>query len=90
MNSNQAGFAIALSRAIGIITLVSMLGAASIALAAEAKQKTYATPEEAVKELIAAVKSGDARAMMAVLGQGSKDIVQSGDAVADKAGASAS
>jgi len=63
-----------------------MLGAASIALAAEAKQKIYATPEEAVKELIASMKSGDAKAMMAVLGQGSKDIVQSGDAVADKAG----
>jgi len=63
-----------------------MLGAASIALAAEAKQKIYATPEEAVKELIASMKSGDAKAMIAVLGQGSKDIVQSGDAVADKAG----
>ena len=86
MNSNLAGFAIALSRAIGMITLVSMLGAASIALAAEAKQKIYATPEEAVKELIASMKSGDAKAMMAVLGPGSKAIVQSGDAVADKAG----
>jgi hypothetical protein len=63
-----------------------MLGAASIALAAEAKQKIYATPEEAVKELVASMKSGDVKAMMAILGQGSKDIVQSGDAVADKAG----
>jgi hypothetical protein len=76
---------VALSRAIGTIALISMLGAASIALAAEAKQKTYATPEEAVKELIASLKSGDAKALMAVLGQGSKDIVESGDAVADKA-----
>jgi hypothetical protein len=76
----------ALSRAIGMIALVSMLGAASIALAAEAKQKIYATPEEAVKELVASMKSGDVKAMMAILGQGSKDIVQSGDAVADKAG----
>ena len=86
MNPNQAGFAIALSRAMCIITLVSMLGTASIALAAEARQKIYATPEEAVKELIASMKSGDAKAMIAVLGQGSKDIAQSGDAVADKAG----
>jgi len=76
----------ALSRAIGMVALVSMLGPSSIALAAEAKQKIYATPEEAVKELIASMKSGDAKAMMAVLGQGSKDIVQSGDAVADRAG----
>jgi hypothetical protein len=76
----------ALSRAMGMIALVSMLGSASIALAAESKQKIYATPEEAVKELIASMKSGDVNAMMAILGQGSKDIVQSGDAVADKAG----
>ena len=86
MNSNLGGLAMALSRAIGMVALVSMLGASSIALAAEAKQKIYATPEEAVKELIASMKSGDAKAMMAVLGQGSKDIVQSGDAVADRAG----
>ena len=86
MNSSLGGPAMALSRAIGMIALVSMLGAASIALAAEAKQKIYATPEEAVKELVASMKSGDVKAMMAILGQGSKDIVQSGDAVADKAG----
>ena len=86
MNSSLGGPAMALSRAIGMIALVSMLGAASIALAAEAKQKIYATPEEAVKELIASMKSGDVKAMMAVLGQGSKNIVQSGDAVADRAG----
>ncbi len=86
MNSNHTGLAGALSRAMGIVALVSMLGTASITLAAEAKQKTYATPEEAVKELIASVKSGDTKAMLAVLGAGSKDIVQSGDAVADKAG----
>jgi hypothetical protein len=86
MKSNQAGFAAALSRAVGMIALVSMLGASSIAFAADAKQKIYATPEDAVKELIASLRSGDAKAMIAVLGQGSQDIVQSGDAVADKAG----
>ena len=54
--------------------------------AAEAKQKVFGTPEEAVKELIAAVKSHDAKSLAAILGPGSRDIVQSGDAVADKAG----
>ena len=54
--------------------------------AAEAKQKTFATPEEAVKELIAAAKANDAKAMAIVLGPGSQQIVQSGDATADKAG----
>lgn len=86
MNSNQAGLVVALSRAIGIITLASTLGTASIGLAAEAKQQTFATPEEAVKALMTAAKAGDAKAMLGVLGPGSKDIVQSGDAVADKTG----
>ena len=86
MKSNLDGFAIALSRAIGIITLVAMLGAALIALAAEAKQKTFATPEDAAKALVAATKSGDLKAMLDILGLGSKGIVQSGDAVADRGG----
>ena len=86
MKSNPGGLAIALSRAIGMITLVSMLGAASIALAAEAKQRSFAAPDDAAKALVAATKSGDMKAMLDILGPGSKAIVQSGDAVADKAG----
>ena len=69
-----------------VVALFFALACAGSALAAEAKQKAFATPEEAVKELIAAVKAGDAKAMQAILGPGSKAIVQSGDAVADKAG----
>ena len=86
MKSNPGGLAIALSRAIGMITLVSMLGAASIALAAEAKQRSFAAPDDAAKALVAATKSGDMKAMLDILGPGSRAIVQSGDAVADKAG----
>jgi hypothetical protein len=63
-----------------------MLGCASAAVAAEARQKTYATPEEAAKELIAAVRAHDGKTMLAVLGPGSSGIIRSGDAVADKAG----
>jgi hypothetical protein len=68
------------------VALFFALACAGSALAAEAKQKAFATPEEAMKELIAAMKTGDAKSMQAILGPGSKAIVQSGDAVADKAG----
>jgi hypothetical protein len=68
------------------IAMVWMLGCVATTAAAEAKKNGFATPEEAVKALMAAVKAGDTKAMLAVLGPGSKDIVQSGDAVADKAG----
>jgi hypothetical protein len=79
--------------AIAAIALSCMFAVVGNAVAAETKQKgsapqqkVFATPEEAVKELIAAVKSHSAKSMAAILGPGSRDIVQSGDAVADKAG----
>jgi hypothetical protein len=49
------------------------------------KQSTFATPEEAVKALVEAWKSNDAKAVEAIFGPGSKDILLSGDPVADKA-----
>jgi len=53
---------------------------------AASHQKTFATPEEAAKELAAAVKSGKVTAMVAVLGAGGKAIVSSGDTAGDRAG----
>jgi len=74
-------------RGLGVaMALVWTLAVAAPAFAAAAKQSVYPTPEEAVKELIAAVKSHDTKAMLGILGPGSGAIVQSGDAVADKAG----
>jgi hypothetical protein len=49
------------------------------------KQRTFASPEEAVKALVEALKSNDAKAVEAIFGPGSRDILLSGDPVADKA-----
>jgi hypothetical protein len=49
------------------------------------KQRTFASPEEAVKAFVEALKSNDAKAVEAIFGPGSKDILLSGDPVADKA-----
>jgi hypothetical protein len=49
------------------------------------KQRTFASPEEAVKAFIEALKSNDVKALDAILGPGSRDLVSSGDPVADKA-----
>jgi hypothetical protein len=62
-----------------------MAAAGTTQSAEAARQKTFASPEDAARELIAALQSGDAKAMLDVLGPGSGEIVQSGDAVADKA-----
>ena len=52
--------------------------------AQEGKQKTFGSPEEAMKALVEAVQAGDTKGMMAILGPEGEDIISSGDAVADK------
>lgn len=53
--------------------------------AANTKQATYQSPQEAADALIAAVKSGSTDDIVAVLGPDGADIANSGDAVADAA-----
>jgi hypothetical protein len=62
-----------------------LLAAGPPALGAD-PQKTFRSPEEAAKALVAAAKSGDTKAMQEILGPRSGAILQSGDAVADRAG----
>jgi hypothetical protein len=54
--------------------------------AAIVKQRTFSSPEEAVKALVEAVKSNDVKALEAIFGSGSHDLVVSGDPVADQSG----
>ncbi|HEY5973894.1 MAG TPA: DUF2950 domain-containing protein [Geobacteraceae bacterium] len=65
-----------------------ILAAGLPALAASAKntQKTFSSPDEAVKSLVKAVKSSDTKELVSILGPGSRAIISSGDPVADKAG----
>jgi hypothetical protein len=52
--------------------------------AGEIKQKTFTSPEEAVKALVDAVKANNNKELMAIFGPGSEDLISSGDEVADK------
>ena len=63
-----------------------LIGSAGPAALGAEKQSAFNSPEEAAKALVAAVKSGDTNAILGVLGSGSAELVQSGDAVADKSG----
>ena len=49
-----------------------------------AQQKTFASPEEAVKAAIAATKSNNDKELLAIFGPQAKEILSSGDPVADK------
>lgn len=51
------------------------------------KQKAYATPDEAVKDFVAAMRAGDEKGLLAILGPEAKPLVSSGDKVADREGA---
>jgi hypothetical protein len=55
-----------------------------LSAAATVKQRTFASPEEAVKAMGEALKSNDAKALEEIFGPGSKDLISSGDPVADR------
>jgi hypothetical protein len=52
--------------------------------AAAAQQKSFSSPEEAVKATIAAAKSGNDKELLAIFGPQSKELLFSGDPVGDK------
>jgi hypothetical protein len=56
------------------------------AFAAGPHQRTFASPGEAVQALVGAVKAGDMEALASILGPEGRDLISSGDAVADKQG----
>ncbi len=70
--------AVILSAAVILTLWMSMISAAA------AQQKSFASPEDAVKAAITAAKNNDDKEMLAIFGPQSKEVLFSGDAVADK------
>lgn len=62
----------------------SLLLAAANPAAAAGSPKAFATPEDAVQQLVAAVRAGDSKALLDILGPDAKALIASGDAVADR------
>ena len=54
------------------------------AAAAAPRQQLFASPEAAVDALVAAARTGDSKAMLAVLGPEAKRVIDSGDPVTDQ------
>ena len=67
-----------------VALLAAFVAASPAAAADKSKQKTFASPEEAAKAVIAAAKAGDSKELTAIFGPGSEKVLQSGDKVADK------
>ncbi len=68
-----------------IAALTMSAGFYESAFAADAKQKSFKSPEEAAKALIVAVKGNDTKELLAILGPAGKEVISSGDEVAGKA-----
>ena len=71
------------------VVLIVIVWGAAVMLALpvsgqEAKQKTFASPEEAMKALAEAAQANDTKGMLSILGPEGDDIISSGDEVADK------
>jgi hypothetical protein len=71
-----------------LLALLLLLATGTSALAAPARntQKSFPSPEEALQSLVKAVRSNDTKTLLAILGPASKEIISSGDPVADKIG----
>ena len=66
------------------VSLLLVLGIAQAALAQEPGQKTFNSALEATDAFATAVRNHDEAAMLAILGPSGRDVISSGDPVADK------
>jgi hypothetical protein len=71
-----------MNRALVLLTTAAFLCTAASATLA---QQAFKTPEEAASALVGAAKGDDVKALVTVLGPDGKDIISSGDEVADAA-----
>ena len=68
-----------------LLAVAVVLMAFSLSLGAAAvPQKSFSSAEEAVKAAVAAARNNDDKEMLAIFGANAKEILFSGDAVADK------
>ena len=72
--------------AILMTVLFIALAVSDLSLAQTVKQRTFTSPEEAVRAMVEALNSNDSKALEAIFGPDSRDLLTSGDPVADKSG----
>ena len=68
-----------------LTAILAISASVSDSRAGEGVQTRFRSPEEAVQALVNATKADDLKGMLAILGPGSKDVISSGDSVADNA-----
>jgi hypothetical protein len=71
---------------VAVATLIIVLSLPLQGYAAQAREKVYASPEEVVKALVDAVRANNMKELSAIFGPAGKEVLSSGDAIADRAG----
>jgi hypothetical protein len=69
---------------VGVYGVAFLLGLSAASFAATSQQKTFSSAEEAVKAAIAAARADNDKELLAIFGAQAKDLISSGDPVADK------
>jgi hypothetical protein len=82
--SNKERSALSVLRFLAAAFVVMTFMLAGMAAEAADKQKGFATPEEAVKALAAAMRADDNKELLAIFGKDAKKLISSGDPVRDK------
>jgi hypothetical protein len=78
---------LAVSLSVLVVAAIMAVGFNQSGFAAEVKrivQRTFKTPEEAVKSLMEALRSNNTKELLAILGPAGKEVTSSGDEVRDK------
>ena len=81
--SYRIGISVIMAFLVAVVLVPGILEAKTIK---PTKQTTFASPEDAVKAIIGAMKTHDLKATEVILGPGSRGVVSSGDEVADREG----
>ncbi|GAM11073.1 hypothetical protein OR1_03382 [Geobacter sp. OR-1] len=69
---------------VGLVIMIVLMGSA--AFATVVRQQGFATQDKAVNAFVTAVRANDEKGMLAILGAGGKELISSGDEVADTTG----
>jgi hypothetical protein len=69
-----------------VFSALFLLWSVSFSHAQDMPQRSFLSPEKAVTSLVTAVRANDMEEMLAILGPGSRELIFSGDDVADRTG----
>ena len=84
INAAKIHFGLKRRGAILITVMFIALVVSDLSLAQNVNQLAFASPEEAVRAMVEALNSNDLQALEAIYGPGSRDLITSGDPVADR------